>query len=129
MSSLPMSSPVPSPSDCLKPFAAEILDKVTQEERIARNEDWCRDLNKRKVEWMRNGQAAAGFRCECWRLDCGARIPLSGGEWKEVRSQSNRFAVAPGHIADDHEDVVQQYTDFWIVEKRGEAGEEAERLA
>jgi hypothetical protein len=110
------------------PIAGEILDNVTQEERIARNEAWCRDLNKRKAEWMRTGQTAASFRCECWRLDCGARIPLSGREWEAVRSQSNRFAVAPEHIADDHEDVAQKYPHFWIVEKRGEAGEVAERL-
>ena len=43
-------------------------------------------------------------------------------DWQTVRSQSNRFAVAPEHVADDHEDVVQEYPHFWIVEKRGEAG-------
>ena len=112
----------------LEPSPGEILDAVTQEERIAQNEDWCRDLNKRKAEWMRSGQTAAGFRCECWRLDCGARIPLSGREWQAVRSQSNRFAVAPEHVADDHEDVIQEHPHFWIVEKRGEAGEVAEHL-
>ena len=102
---------------------------MSREERIARNEAWCRDLNERKAEWMRSGQLAAGFRCECWRVDCGARVRLSGREWREVRSRENRFAVAPGHTATDVEDVVNEYPHFWIVEKRGEAGDVAEELA
>jgi hypothetical protein len=101
---------------------------MSQEERIAYNEAWCRDLNKRKVEWMKSGDPAAGFRCECWRMDCGARIPLSGQEWQEVRSRANRFAVAPGHTTADVEEVVTEYRHFWIVEKHGKAGEVAEKL-
>jgi hypothetical protein len=102
--------------------------KMSQEERIAHNESWSRDLNERKAEWMRSGHPAAGFRCECWRLDCGIRMPLSGREWQEVRSRANRFAVAPGHVAADVEEVVKEYQHFWIVEKRGKAGEVAEEL-
>ena len=68
----------------------------SREERIAYNEDWCRDLNERKAGWIKQGQLAAGFRCECWQLDCGIRIRLTGTEWDEIRSRPNRFAVAPG---------------------------------
>jgi hypothetical protein len=46
-----------------------------------------------------------------------------------VRSRGNRFAVAPGHIADDGEKLVKEYPHFWMVEKRGVAGEIAESLA
>jgi hypothetical protein len=102
---------------------------MTRQERIAHNEDWCRDLNKRKAQWMNSGHPTAGFRCECWRIDCSDRMPLSGDEWQEVRSRTNRFAVAPGHIAGEGEEVVKEYAHFWIVEKRGEAGEVAEDLA
>ena len=101
---------------------------MSQEERIAYNEDWSRDLNKRKAEWMKSGHTAAGFRCECWRTDCAERIPLSGREWQEVRSRGNRFAVAPGHIATEAETLVKEYPHFWMVEKRGKAGEIAENL-
>jgi hypothetical protein len=101
----------------------------SHEERIAYNEAWCRRLNERKAEWMEGGNLTAGFRCECWQVDCGARIRLSGQEWQDVRSRSNRFAVAPGHVAADVEAVVRQYPDFWLVEKRGEAGDVAEELA
>jgi hypothetical protein len=102
---------------------------VSHDERIAYNEAWCRELNERKVEWMRSGYQAAGFRCECWRIDCGARVPLSGREWAEVRSRSDRFAVAPGHTAASVERIVKEYPHFWIVEKQGEAGDVAHELA
>ena len=101
----------------------------SREKRIAYNEDWSRDLNKRKAKWMKRGHPTAGFRCECWRVDCGERIPLSGREWREVRSKSNRFAVAPGHVAGDLEVVVKEYPHFWLIEKHCEAGSVAETLA
>jgi hypothetical protein len=100
---------------------------MPREERIAENEAFCRDLNRSKDDWLRSGLQVAGFRCECWRLDCGARMRLSRQEWREVRSRPERFAVAPGHTAIDVEpgveEVVKKYEHFWIVEKRGEAGE------
>jgi hypothetical protein len=101
----------------------------SREERIAYNEAWCRHLNERKAKRMPSGDTAAGFRCECWQAGCNERIPLSDDEWNEVRSKPNRFAVAPGHVAPNLEAVVEEYPDFWLIEKHGEAGEMAERLA
>jgi hypothetical protein len=76
---------------------------MSQEERIAENEAFCRDLNRSKEEW------------------------------REVRSRPERFAIAPGHVAVDVEpgieEIVKQYEHFWIVEKRGEAGEIAAERA
>jgi hypothetical protein len=106
---------------------------MSREERIAENEVLCRDLNRSKDDWLRAGLQVAGFRCECWRIDCGVRLRLSRGEWREVRSRPERFAVAPGHVAIDVapgvEEVVKKYEHFWIVEKRGEAGEIAAKRA
>ena len=100
---------------------------MSQEERIAENEAFSRDLNRSKDDWLRSGLQVAGFRCECWRIDCGVRMRLSRQEWREVRSRPERFAVAPGHTAIDVEpgveEVVKKYDHFWIVEKRGRAGE------
>jgi hypothetical protein len=101
---------------------------MSQQERMAHNEAWFRDLNERKAEWIRNGLQAAGFRCECWRMDCDVRIRLSGREWEEVRERGNRFAVAPGHTAAP-ELVVRECQGFWIIEKPGEAGDLAAKLA
>lgn len=106
---------------------------MSREERFAENEAFCRDLNERKAEWLRGGLQVAGFRCECWRIDCGVRLRLSREEWWEVRSRPERFAVAPGHTATDvepgTEEVVKKYEHFWIVEKRGKAGEIAAKRA
>ena len=106
---------------------------MSREERIAENEVLCRDLNRSKDDWLRSGLQVAGFRCECWRIDCGERIRLSKPEWREVRSRPERFAVAPGHTAigvePGVEEVVKKYDHFWIVEKRGEAGEIAAKRA
>src|SRR5215207_6394275 len=100
---------------------------MTQEERIAENEVFCRDLNRSKDDWLRSGLQVAGFRCECSRIECSERIRLSRREWQEVRSRPERFVVAPGHTANDVdpglEEVIKKYEHFWIVEKHGEAGE------
>jgi hypothetical protein len=101
----------------------------SREERLAHNEDWCRDLNERKAEWLEGGHLAAGFRCECWNVDCSDRIKLSGVQWKEVRSRGNRFAVAPGHVVGEFETVVKEYPHFWLIEKHGQAGDAAEASA
>jgi|SRR5512139_1535967 hypothetical protein len=104
---------------------------MSRAERIAENEAFCRDLNRSKDDWLRSGLQVAGFRCECWRIDCAVRIQLSRREWQEVRSRAERFAVAPGHTAIDLEpgveEVVKRYEHFWIVEKRGEAADVAAR--
>jgi hypothetical protein len=95
----------------------------SREERLAHNEDLSRQLNEHKADWIKRGLATAGFRCECVTLHCGARFRLSQEHWEEVRSRPNRFAVAPGHVASDLEVVVKEYSEFWLVEKRGEAEE------
>jgi hypothetical protein len=62
-------------------------------------------------EWI----AASAFSCP-------------DGNGRRVRSRPNRFAVAPGHTAPDVESVVKEYPHFWILEKRGKAGEVSENL-
>ena len=101
----------------------------SREERVAYNEDWSRQLNERKAEWLDNGYVAAGFRCECWEPNCAERIRLSGPEWRKVRSRDNRFAVAPGHVSGEIETVVEEHPSFWIVDKKGKAGKVAKELA
>jgi hypothetical protein len=100
----------------------------SREERIAYNEAWRRHLNERTAKRMHSDDSA-GFRCECWQVDCDERIQLSGREWEEVHSKPTRFAVTPGHTAADLEAVIERYPHFWVLEKRGEAGEVAEKLA
>ena len=46
-----------------------------------------------------------------------------------VRAEPNRFAVAPGHVAEKFEAVIREFPRFWVVEKLGRAGEIAEQLS
>ena len=102
---------------------------MSREERIAHNEAWSRSLNSRRAEWISGRSEAMGFRCECWQADCSERIQLTPEEWEMVRSQPNRFAVAPRHVAKGFEAVVKECDSFWLIEKFGEAGVVAEELA
>jgi hypothetical protein len=101
----------------------------SREERIAYNQAWSRSLNERRAEWAAGQEARSTFRCECWEQGCTERIPLSSADWKLARAEPSRFAVAPGHVAENFEAVITTFPRFWLVEKFGEAGEIAARLA
>ena len=101
----------------------------SRDERIAHNQAWSRSLNERRAEWVSRPDETSGFRCECWQRDCPERVPLSALDWKMARAKANRFVVAPGHVADELEVVVDEFPWFWLVEKAGEAAAVAEDLA
>jgi hypothetical protein len=102
----------------------------SREQRVAYNESWSRTINEKGAEWKLGREAMPDFRCECWQKGCEQDISLSAEDWKLARAKPNRFAVAPDHVAgEDFEAVVTTYPHFWLVEKRGEAGEIAEELA
>ena len=86
-------------------------------------------LNERKAKWIEDRLPTAGFRCECATLHCGARFRLSPEQWEEARSKPERFVVAPEHVVPDLEVVVKEYPNYWLIEKRGVAGEIAEEMA
>jgi hypothetical protein len=98
----------------------------SREARIAYNEDWSRKLNQRRAEWIKGG--GADFRCECSEAECTEEIALSAEDWTLARAKPNRFVVAPEHVDETVESIVQRSSDFWLIEKLGEAGEIAEQL-
>jgi hypothetical protein len=101
----------------------------SREERIAYNESWSRSLNERRAEWAAGREARSSFRCECWQQDCKERIALTREDWKLVRAEPTRFAVAPEHVAHNFEAVVTTFPGYWLIEKFGEAGQIAQELA
>jgi hypothetical protein len=96
-------------------------------ERQARNEDMMRSVNNRiaaldksATDWAAPDQQFE-FQCECGRTDgCDGRVLMTLGEYDRVRSQRDRFAVLPGHEADEIESVVEQDERFVIVDKHDE---------
>jgi hypothetical protein len=65
--------------------------------------------------------------CECADDTCVERVALSLGEYEEVRANPTRFVIAPSdaHVFEEIEDVVERTERYWVVEKKGTAGEVA----
>jgi hypothetical protein len=93
---------------------------VNRAERIGMNEAVFRDVNERITD------VASAFNmtsepldliCECGDASCVARISLTRAEYEQLRADSHLFAVAPGHVAPDVEEVVETHSGYEVVRK------------
>jgi hypothetical protein len=104
---------------------------TTNEERLAQNEAFFRDINER-IRGAVEGHPADGhvyeYLCECSDAGCVERIRLTTDEYEAVRSDPRRFVLAPGHAVAAIETVVDAEPEHLVVEKIGAAGELAEAL-
>ena len=109
-----------------------------REARAAENEDLFRRLNERlhtlatvASSTVPPADARERFLCECSQTHCSRVLELTPGEYLSVRETNRRFLVFPeiSHTDPSLETVVEQHERYWVVEKIGEAGEEAESLA
>jgi hypothetical protein len=98
------------------------------EQRMAANEARFREVNEAisRGQWPGEGEAVAGFRCECAALGCNRLIGLIPSEYERIRAHPRRFVVVPGHERAEVETVVERRTDYLIVEKTEQAGKRAE---
>ena len=110
----------------------------SRETRAAENEDLFRRLNERlhvlarvAASAVESSQAQERFLCECAQVRCSQVIELTPEEYRAVRETGRRFLVVPdaAHTSPDLEVVVERHDRYWVVEKLGEAGAEAESLA
>jgi hypothetical protein len=95
-----------------------------RKERIAKNETSFREINERLSQGLRqvpHNPKLLEFICECGDATCEQHVQLSQPEYEQVRSDSRRFAVVPGHVIPDTERVVSSSDRFEVVEKLGEA--------
>ena len=99
-------------------------------ERQARNEALVREVNERISALDRDAAgsgAVAGvetfrFHCECGREGgCPEQIWMTLEEYEIVRTQDDRFALAPGHETEALEHVVDDTDRYLIVDKVDEA--------
>jgi hypothetical protein len=98
--------------------------------RIGKNEALFRTVNE-EAERVNQGLAALSDQvlhvvCECGDLTCAQTLPVSAAKYEEVRSDAALFLIAPGHKAQDVEDIVESAQAFDVVRKRPG---EPERLA
>ncbi len=96
--------------------------------RLAFNETVFRDVNEgiERGQWPGEEGKPVGFRCECARLGCNLLVELTLADYEHVRSDPRRFLMIPGHELPEVESVVERKPTYVIVEKRDEAGEQAE---
>lgn len=106
--------------------------------RAAQNEDLFRRLNERlhvlatvAVEGTGSDVGTERFVCECSEASCSRVIELTPDEYRSVRARGRCFVVFPDsiHTIPEVENVVERHARYWVVEKKGNAGEEAEALA
>jgi hypothetical protein len=104
---------------------------MNREERIGMNEAVFRGVNERIQD------VAAAFDltteqldliCECGKAECVERIALARDEYEALRGNSHLFAVSPGHVAPDVEELVEQRKGYDVVRKHpGRPAEIAEQ--
>jgi hypothetical protein len=103
---------------------------TTRAERQGRNESLFREVNERIAELNQTFQVEgrSEFLCECSRNECKEPVSISIDEYEAIRRASTRFFVLPGHEDMNVESVVERSEHYVVVEKIGEAAEEADDL-
>jgi hypothetical protein len=103
-----------------------------QQQRLARNESFFREVNERINEiapvFGAREEHRLEYLCECSDPHCSERISITRAEYEAVRAGPRRFLIAPGHDLPEIEQVVAAGDEHAVVEKEGHAGEVAEHL-
>ena len=66
------------------------------------------------------------FLCECDDAACVEKVSATRAEYEAIRAVATQFVVLPGHEDPGVEHVVQQTERFLVVEKEGQAADEAQ---
>jgi len=100
---------------------------TTRAERQGRNESLFREVNERIAELNQTFQieGRSEFLCECGREECKQPVAISIDKYEAVRRIPTRFLVIPGHEDKGVERVVERSERYIVVEKIGEAADEA----
>lgn len=99
---------------------------MPQTRRRSSNESVFREVNERIVALNLDlRQETIAIVCECATLGCAAPLELTVQSYESVRAEPTRFIVAPGHTDPSLERVIADETTYLVVEKLGEAADEA----
>lgn len=101
--------------------------------RVAQNEARFREANERAIAEATDFHAARGswkfeVMCECPITECTDMLPITLDGYTAVRSRPVQFVVLPEHVVPPAERVLGRTDDYWIIEKLGASGDEAESL-
>jgi hypothetical protein len=96
----------------------------SRERQVAENEVRFRALNERlrtnSAVWD-GREGVLSIVCECGDEDCTMPIQLTPEEYESVRAGETQFAIVPGHVRPEVEDVVARQEGWALVRKRGDA--------
>jgi hypothetical protein len=95
-----------------------------RQRRIAKNETSFRDINERLEQDLRKVQGVSEllpFVCECGDRSCEQAVHLTFAEYEQVRADSRRFAVVPGHVYPEAERVLDGNDRYQMIQKIGDA--------
>jgi hypothetical protein len=107
------------------PNGAHERDRAQEvEQRVA-----AAEINGRRVnEAIERGRAVgdtAVFICECGVLGCNTTIGMRISDYEAVRTDFDRFFVAPGHEIGGIDEVVERHPMYLVVTKQGRAADAA----
>jgi hypothetical protein len=98
--------------------------------RVGRNQSLFRSVNEQiesTNERFGVTTEQVEFVCECAAEDCTERTTLTLAQYEELRREPTHFLVKPGHVYPEFERVVQETNGHVVVEKWGDAAEEARK--
>ena len=93
---------------------------TTRADRLVENEKAFRMANERLLEVvgdMNSNPSSLPFLCECADDTCLERIDLDLETYREIRSRSDRFFRAPGHMDAPGERVIEAHPNYEVVQK------------
>jgi hypothetical protein len=92
------------------------LRATVDKSEVLRNQHLFREVNQRIAE-ITAGQQAGGaeFLCECGRDDCHATLALDLSEYNYLRDQDGFFLVAPGHLVEGVDRLVDTRDGYELV--------------
>lgn len=102
-----------------------------QKARLAKNEDFFREVNERineKAESQNSDSHRYEFFCECSDVSCMERVLMTLREYGHIRAEPTRFVVKTNHVIREIEHVIETVPDHMVIEKHGEAGRIAVEL-
>ena len=102
-----------------------------REIRAARNQSLFRAVNEKIREVNEAFAELSGtftIACECFDTRCVQTLQISDDAYQQVRAHPKRFAVLPGHVLPDVEEIVEERSGYVVVEKVRAAAEVAEAL-
>jgi hypothetical protein len=101
------------------------------ERRLAHNEALARRMNEEleALEAQSPGERSSPgwFICECSRQECTDYIvEITPSDYDRIHRHPRRFIPRPGHEDWELESIVEAHGGYVVVEKKGEAGREAD---